>query len=315
MQSCLKKNFSHHILFDNKYAEQSYIAYLSKEKRKYIMNSSDYVERFIVFTIDFIFRINNAICRRGLVENNKEDIRKLYDTPKDVEKYSYYTKMTVNGVYNDIKRYKLTNEYEQEIFDMLEKVVNLKDKLFTNYDDFKSGIYELVKTIDDKHYTWTVGENIIYNRSIRDNERKKYYCAVIGQKGYKRFKTIYYNNVYLETRIKKITFEQVCDLLIVIADTYNELIIKEYDNASDIINDYLKNNTDMLSCKDIYYAKIFMDLKKISLLLQTDKQKDVVKLMKDIIQSENKKYKNDFLLYENIPIDENAIEQGQYIEL
>ena len=77
MQSCLKKNFSHHILFDNKYAEQSYIAYLSKEKRKYIMNSSDYVERFIVFTIDFIFRINNAICRRGLVENNKEDIRKL----------------------------------------------------------------------------------------------------------------------------------------------------------------------------------------------------------------------------------------------
>lgn len=315
MQNCLKKNFSRHILFDNKYAEQSYIAYLSKGKRKYIMNSSDYVERFIVFTIDFIFRINNAICRRGLVENNKEDIRKLYDTPKDVEKYSYYTKMTVNDVYNDIKRYKLTNEYEQEIFDMLEKVVNLKDKLFTNYDDFKSGIYELVKTIDDKHYTWIVGENIIYNRSIRDNESKKYYCAVIGQKGYKRFKTIYYNNVYLETRIKKITFEQVCDLLIVIADTYNELIIKEYDNASDIINDYIKNNADMFNCKDIYYAKIFMDLKKISLLLQTDKQKDVVKLMKDIIQSENKKYKNDFLLYENIPIDENAIEQGQYIEL
>ena len=315
MQNCLKKNFSRHILFDNKYAEQSYIAYLSKGKRKYIMNSSDYVERFIVFNIDFIFRINNAICRRGLVENNKEDIRKLYDTPKDVEKYSYYTKMTVNDVYNDIKRYKLTNEYEQEIFDMLEKVVNLKDKLFTNYDDFKSGIYELVKTIDDKHYTWIVGENIIYNRSIRDNESKKYYCAVIGQKGYKRFKTIYYNNVYLETRIKKITFEQVCDLLIVIADTYNELIIKEYDNASDIINDYIKNNADMFNCKDIYYAKIFMDLKKISLLLQTDKQKDVVKLMKDIIQSENKKYKNDFLLYENIPIDENAIEQGQYIEL
>lgn len=315
MQNCLKKNFSRHILFDNKYAEQSYIAYLSKGKRKYIMNSSDYVERFIVFTIDFIFRINNAICRRGLVENNKEDIRKLYDTPKDVEKYSYYTKMTVNDVYNDIKRYKLTNEYEQEIFDMLEKVVNLKDKLFTNYDDFKSGIYELVKTIDDKHYTWIVGENIIYNRSICDNESKKYYCAVIGQKGYKRFKTIYYNNVYLETRIKKITFEQVCDLLIVIADTYNELIIKEYDNASDIINDYIKNNADMFNCKDIYYAKIFMDLKKISLLLQTDKQKDVVKLMKDIIQSENKKYKNDFLLYENIPIDENAIEQGQYIEL
>lgn len=315
MQNCLKKNFSYHILFDNKYAEQSYIAYLSKGKRKYIINSSDYVERFIVFTIDFIFRINNAICRRGLVENNKEDIRKLYDTPKDVEKYSYYIKMTVNEVYNDIKKHKLTNEYEQEIFDMLEKVVNLKDKLFTNYDDFKSGIYDLVKTIDDKHYTWIVGENIIYNRSIRDNESKKYYCAVIGQKGYKKFKTIYYNNVYLETRIKRITFEQVCDLLIVIADIYNELIIKEYDNTSDIINDYLKDNTDMFNCKDIYYAKIFMDLKKISLLLQTDKQKDIVKLMKDIIQSENKKYKNDFLLYENIPIDENAIEQGQYIEL
>lgn len=315
MPTCLKKNFSYHILFANKYAEQSYIAYLSKGKRKYIMNSNDCVERFIVFTIDFIFRINNAICRRGLVENNKEDIRKLYDTPRDVERYTYYTKMTVNQVYNATKKYNFTNEYEKEIFDMLERVVNLKDKLFTNYDEFKSGIYELVKTIDDKHYTWLVGENIVYNRSIRDNESKKYYCAVIGQKGYERFKTIYYNNIYLETRIKKITFEQVCDLLIVIADTYNELIIKEYNNANDIITEYLENNTDMLNCKDIYYAKIFMDLKKVPSLLQTNKRNDVIKLMKDIIQNENIKYKKNFLLYENIPIDENAIEQGQYIEL
>ena len=37
--SHLKKDFKYHKLFDNKYAEQSYIAYLSKNKRKYVMNS------------------------------------------------------------------------------------------------------------------------------------------------------------------------------------------------------------------------------------------------------------------------------------
>ena len=55
--SHLKKDFKYHKLFDNKYSEQSYIAYLSKGKRKYVMNSSDFVDRYIVITIDFI--LNN----------------------------------------------------------------------------------------------------------------------------------------------------------------------------------------------------------------------------------------------------------------
>ena len=88
VMSHLKKDFKYHKLFDNKYAEQSYIAYLSKNKRKYVMNSSDFVERYIVITIDFIFRINNAICRRGLEKNNILDIKDLYK--KQIREWTYY---------------------------------------------------------------------------------------------------------------------------------------------------------------------------------------------------------------------------------
>lgn len=87
--SYLKKDFKYHKLFDNKYAEQSYIACLSKNKRKYVMNSSDFVDRYIVITIDFIFRLNNAICRRGLEKNNILDIKELYDK-KYVGDYHYW---------------------------------------------------------------------------------------------------------------------------------------------------------------------------------------------------------------------------------
>lgn len=315
MEKCLKKDFSHIPLFDNKYCEQSYIGYLSKGKIKYIMNTSDFMDRNIVFTIDFIFRINNAICRRGSIENNKRDIEQLYNCEWDIQKYKYYGKETIEHIYKQFNNYTSPNEYEVEICSMLKKVIDLKEILFDDYDNFKIGIYELVKTINDKHYTWVVGENIIYNRSICDNMTKKYYCAILGQKGYDKFKTIYYDNIYLETRLKKKTFEQVCDLLIIIADTYNNLIMKDYDNATDELNSYLEDNISMLECKDIYYTKIFVDLKKVLSLLKVKKRTDAINIIKEIMQNENKKYKNNLLLYENIPIDEKAIEQGQYIEL
>ena len=82
----LKKDFPFHKVFDNKYAEQSYIAYLSKNKRKYVMNSQDFVERYIVITIDFIFRVNKnrflsflILCKKW----SKKDIVSLSDFCKN----------------------------------------------------------------------------------------------------------------------------------------------------------------------------------------------------------------------------------------
>ena len=172
IMSHLKKDFKYHKLFDNKYAEQSYIAYLSKGKRKYVMNSQDFVERYIVITIDFIFRVNNAICRRGLEKNNILDIKELYKKPIREWTYFYYGTKIIGQIYRRIDESIVDNEYKREIYDMLKTIIEWEDKFESNYKEFKEAIFNLVKTIDDKHYDWCVGENIIYSRSARDNVAK-----------------------------------------------------------------------------------------------------------------------------------------------
>lgn len=200
--SHLKKDFKYHKLFDNKYAEQSYIAYLSKNKRKYVMNSSDFVDRYIVITIDFIFRLNNSICRRGLEKNNILDIKELYDK-KYVGDYHYWAlDVSIKQLFKKVDVSDVDNDFKQEIYDMLKTIVEWEDKFENNYKEFKEVIYNMVKVIDDKHYDWCVGENIIYSRSARDNVAKSFYCVVLGYNGYKRFKKLYLDKVYVEAKCK-----------------------------------------------------------------------------------------------------------------
>ena len=313
--SHLKKDFKYHKLFDNKYAEQSYIAYLSKNKRKYIMNSSDWVDRYIVVAIDFIFRVNNAISRRGLEKNNIADVKELYSKEINDGVYYYYGKSNIKKIFNRIKADELDNEYKVEIYDMLKLVLDWEDKIESDYKEFKEVIFNLVKTIDDKHYTWVVGENIIYNRSVRDNVSKSFYCVVLGDNGYKRFKKSYLDKVYVEPKDKKKLLEQVNDMLVAIADVYNELVNKRFDSANQILNDYIQANETMLGCKDIYYAKVYVELLQVLKLLGNNKHTEAIKQIGAIIQNENNKYKKDVVLFEKIAIDEEAIENGQYIEL
>ena len=79
---------------------------------------------------------------------------------------------------------------------MLKTIVEWEDKFENNYKEFKEVIFNFVKTIDDKHYDWCVGENIIYSRSARDNVAKSFYCVVLGDNGYKRFKKLYLDKVF-----------------------------------------------------------------------------------------------------------------------
>lgn len=315
VMSHLKKDFKYHKLFDNKYAEQSYIAYLSKGKRKYVMNSSDFVDRYIVITIDFIFRVNNAICRRGLEKNNILDIKELYKKPIREWTYFYYGTKIIGQIYRRIDESIIDNAYKQEIYDMLKTIVEWEDKFESNYKEFKEVIYNMVKVIDDKHYDWCVGENIIYSRSARDNVAKSFYCVVLGDNGYKRFKKSYLDKVYVEAKDKKVLLEQVSDILVVIADVYNELINKHFDSANQLLKEYLEEHKMMISCKDIYYAKVYFELSQVIGLLDNNKHTEAIKKIGAIIQNENNKYKKDVVLFEKIAIDEKAIEDGQYIEL
>lgn len=311
----LKKDFKYHKLFDNKYAEQSYIAYLSKNKRKYVMNAGDFVDRYITITIDFIFRINNAICRRGLEKNNILDIRDLYKKPiREWYYYSYGTK-TISEIYCRINKNDINNLYKQEIFDMLKTIVEWEDKFENNYKDFRAVIYNLVKTIDDKHYDWCVGENIIYSRSARDNVAKSFYCITLGDDGYKRFKKAYLDKVYIETKDRKVLLEQISDMLVLIADVYNDLINKHFESANQVLKEYIEEYKIMINCKDIYYAKVYVELSQVLKLLDNNKHTEAIKQIGTIIQNENNKYKKEVVLFEKIAIDEEAIESGQYVEL
>ena len=315
VMSHLKKDFKYHKLFDNKYAEQSYIAYLSKGKRKYVMNSQDFVDRYIVITIDFIFRVNNAIGRRGLEKNNILDIKELYDKKYAGDYHYWALDVSIKQLFKKVDVSDVDNDYKQEIYNMLKTIVEWEDKFENNYKDFKEVIFNLVKVIDDKHYDWCVGENIVYSRSARDNVAKSFYCITLGDDGYKRFRKSYLDKVHVEAKDRKILLEQVSDMLVLVADVYNDLINKHFESANQVLKDYIEEHKAMIGCKDIYYAKVYVDLLQVLKLLDNNKHTKAIKQIGAIIQSENNKYKKDVVLFEKVAIDEEAIENGQYIEL
>ena len=253
----LKKDFHRRNSFDNKYYNHSYINYLLNDKVKFQMNKYElYLDRFIVSTIDFVIQLNNAIARRGKREHNIEDIKKLYDKPIKNNIYLYYGTKTISEIFKGVKYDELTDDIEKEIYSILEQIIYWKDNFDKDYEKFKDFVFDTITMFDTKKYLLEVGDGIYYNRSIRDNMNKKFYCVALGNKGYEKFKQIYYSMVYLNAKDKAKTFEMVCDILITIADIHNELISKDYDNAYEILENYIKDNVMMKECKDIYYLKI-----------------------------------------------------------
>lgn len=95
--------------------------------------------------------------------------------------------------------------------------------------------------------------------------------------------------IYLNAKDKAKTFNMVCDMLIIIADIYNELIDKEYDNAYEILDNYIKDNSMMKECKDIYYAKLYTDLEKMFVRFKQKTYTEIIDDLKSIIANENYK--------------------------
>ena len=57
------------------------------------------------------------------------------------------------------------------------------------------------------------------------------------------------------------------------------MISKDYDNAYEILENYIKDNVMMKECKDIYYSKIYIDLEK---LFATFKQKTYTNIIDEL---------------------------------
>ena len=312
----LKKDFHRRNSFDNKYYNHSYINYLLNDKVKFQMNKYElYLDRFIVSTIDFVIQLNNAIARRGKREHNIEDIKKLYDKPIKNNIYLYYGTKTISEIFKGVKYGELTDDIEKEIYSILEQIIYWKDNFDKDYEKFKDFVFDTITMFDIKKYLLEVGDGIYYNRSIRDNMNKKFYCVALGNKGYEKFKQIYYSMVYLNAKDKAKTFEMVCDILITIADIHNELISKDYDNAYEILENYIKDNVMMKECKDIYYLKIYIDLEKLFATFKQKTYTNIIDELKNIIANENYKYKKYMMIYENIAIDKEALNNGEYYEL
>ena len=312
----LKKDFHRRNSFDNKYYNHSYINYLLNDKVKFQMNKYElYLDRFIVSTIDFVIQLNNAIARRGKREHNIEDIKKLYDKPIKNNIYLYYGTKTISEIFKGVKYGELTDDIEKEIYSILEQIIYWKDNFDKDYEKFKDFVFDTITMFDTKKYLLEVGDGIYYNRSIRDNMNKKFYCVALGNKGYEKFKQIYYSMVYLNAKDKAKTFEMVCDILITIADIHNELISKDYDNAYEILENYIKDNVMMKECKDIYYLKIYIDLEKLFATFKQKTYTNIIDELKNIIANENYKYKKYMMIYENIAIDKEALNSGEYYEL
>ena len=312
----LKKDFHRRNSFDNKYYNHSYINYLLNDKVKFQMNKYElYLDRFIVSTIDFVIQLNNAIARCGKREHNIEDIKKLYDKSIKNNIYLYYVTKTISEIFKDVKYDELTDDIEKEIYFILEQIIYWKDNFDKDYEKFKDFVFDTITMFDTKKYLLEVGDGIYYNRSIRDNMNKKFYCVALGNKGYEKFKQIYYSMVYLNAKDKAKTFEMVCDILITIADIHNELISKDYDNAYEILENYIKDNVMVKECKDIYYSKIYIDLEKLFATFKQKTYTNIIDELKNIIANENYKYKKYMMIYENIAIDKEALNNGEYYEL
>ena len=71
----------------------------------------------------------------------------------------------------------------------------------------------------------------------------------------------------------------------------------------------------MKECKDIYYLKIYIDLEKLFATFKQKTYTNIIDELKNIIANENYKYKKYMMIYENIAIDKEALNNGEYYEL
>ena len=101
--SHLKKDFKFHNYFDNKFSEQTYLAYLCRGNKRYVIRSGDYIPRFIIDTIDFIIRCNNAIARRGSVQNAIDNIKQMY-IRSGRHYYSFTRDVSLNNIYASVNK-------------------------------------------------------------------------------------------------------------------------------------------------------------------------------------------------------------------
>ena len=321
----LKKDFKYHKIFDTKYNNYTYYAYLYRDNVKYVQDGYNYTPFHAIYVYDFIIACNNDICRRGSMEIAKENISKKFhnlkakqfllslDTrwPSYGEERNYgYLNQIADLIENDVN----CNDIKKKQAKLIRDLYCWSDKFKDNFADFMDFIYDEIKFFDEQHYDWIKEDDFIYNRSIRDNEKKRVYCVINGEKTNIKFKKIYFNNVSVEPKYKGTLYKQISYMLINIADINNLFVNKEFDKAKELMNDYVNDNMNMSDCYDIYYRKVFENI--CDIVDNYNKKNDshyAFNEIKKIIAKENEKYKDYIVLFKEVAIDLNKNEYSYII--
>lgn len=317
----LKKDFRFHKKFDNKYINHTYYSYLYRDKVKFVQDGWSWTPAHASYVYDFIIACNNDISRRGSIEKAKERIKINFEKLKNKKfyltlsaRYYYYNKQakydTLDKVADLIESLNDCNELQKKEALLIRELYYWCDNFETDFSGFMDFIYDEITLFDNQHYDWIVGENIIYNRSVRDNEKKRVYCAINNEKANKRFKKAYFDNISIESNLKNKLYNQISFLLVTIGDVNNLFVSKEFKKAKELLNDYTTDNLNMDSCYDIYYRKIYENICEIC--NQYNKKNDSTLTFNEIqkiIVKENDKYKEYITLYEAVSID---LEQNEY---
>ena len=338
--SHLKKDFSYHKRFNNKYAYLTYINYLYKDKLRHIPRGSDNIPYSIIHVFDCLICCNNKICQRGSTDSHIVDI-KNYLKEVVTYKFSLYTRYGVddccydkehvwdreNHYYRDgefvckaygtikdlsviLKNARHKNKYYLYIAELIDKIVYWYENIDNDFEGFKDFIFDFIEDFRKNHYGWIVGENILYDRSIKDNVLKRVYCIVNNEMGIKKFISGYSDMVLIEEKHKEELYSQVISYLVTLGDVNNLFVKKDFVNAKELLNDYCDDNLKMDKCFDISYRKSFEKLSDIKNEYNKQNNSAVAfKRIQELIEKENKKYSDYFTLYELVAID---LENNEY---
>lgn len=336
----LKKDFKYHKKFDNKYVNLTYFTYLYLDKTRHIPRGSDDLPYSIIHVLNCIILCNNKISQRGSMQSHIEDIKKYLKNICN-RQFSLYTRYYVdtncydknhnydsqNHYYKDgefsskatgnleevsklLRNARHKNKYYLYVADIIDKILYWNDNIDNDFEGFKDFIYDTLKDFDNNHYDWIVGENILYDRSIKDNVLKRVYCIANNDVGSNKFIQAYSDMVLIDKGKEDLLYEQVISYLLTLGDINNLFTKKDFKGAKELLNDFCDDDIGYKKCLDIYYRKSFEKLNDIRVEYNKNNNSTIAfKKVQELIEKENKKYSDYFILFELVAID---LENNEY---
>lgn len=121
------------------------------------------------------------------------------------------------------------NEIQEKELNLIKLIYYWYEKFEDDFDGVMDFIYDEITCFDEQYFDWIRDGDIIYDRSIKDNEKKRVYCVINGDKTNEKFKKIYFDKVAIELKYKGKLYKQIAYMLVNVADINNLFVSKNFD--------------------------------------------------------------------------------------